>query len=44
MKCRVIAPRETQKLKGDLEALEDGENKKARHQSSLKSLTEMRLL
>ncbi|KAK2489895.1 hypothetical protein MC885_013087 [Smutsia gigantea] len=38
IKCRDAALRDSQKLKGDLEALEDRENKKARHQSSLKSV------
>lgn len=36
VKCRDAALKESQKLKGDLEALEDRENKKARHQSFLK--------
>ena len=36
VKCRDVALKESQKLKGDLEALEDRENKKARHQSFLK--------
>lgn len=31
VKCRDAALKESQKLKGDLEALEDRENKKARH-------------
>ncbi|KAF0873025.1 CC150 protein, partial [Crocuta crocuta] len=36
VKCRDAALKESQKLKGDLEALEDRENKKARHRSFLK--------
>ena len=35
VKGRDAALKESQKLKGDLEALEDRENKKARHQSLL---------
>ena len=37
VKCRDAALKESQKLKGDLEALEDRENKKVRHQSSQKA-------
>lgn len=33
MKCRDAALKESRKLKGDLEALEDRENKKVRPQS-----------
>lgn len=42
VKVRAAALKETQKLKGDLEALEDRGNKKARHQSFLKSVTEVK--
>eukprot|EP00069_Balaena_mysticetus_P004426 bmy_04449T0 len=38
VKGRAAALKESQKLKGDLEALEGRENKKARHQSFLKSV------
>lgn len=36
VKCRDAALKESQKLKGDLEALEDRESKKASHQSFLR--------
>ena len=36
VKCRDAALKESQRLKGDLEALEDRENKKASHQSFLR--------
>lgn len=36
MKCRDTALKESQKLKGDLEVLEDRESKKARHRSFLR--------
>ena len=42
VKGRDAALKESQKLKGDLETLEDRENKKARHHAFVNSLTDMK--
>ena len=42
VKGRDAALKESQKLKGDLETLEDRENKKARHHPFVKSVTDMK--